>query len=159
MYWVGFLFCLFLLFVLFGEWSRALSYFSGHLKRPPRCFALFADCIQPFVCHCGPQIRSSHVCSTHRPFLFIVHSHFQNSLNWYFFKKTNQCKGWSHDLIKLNCLFLYSDFSYLNLLGFVWFFKIRSLYVISLSALELTLYTSLASNSEILLPLPLECWD
>jgi hypothetical protein len=41
---------------------------------------------------------------------------------------------------------------------FFWFFKTRFLRI-ALAVLELTLETSLASNSEIRLPLAPECWD
>jgi hypothetical protein len=41
---------------------------------------------------------------------------------------------------------------------FFWFFKTGFL-CIALAVLELTLWTRLASNLEIHLPLPLECWD
>jgi hypothetical protein len=41
---------------------------------------------------------------------------------------------------------------------FFWFFETGFL-CIALAVLELTLYTRQASNSEICLPLPPECWD
>ena len=42
--------------------------------------------------------------------------------------------------------------------GLVWFFETVFLCV-ALAVLELTLLTRLASNSEIRLPLPPECWE
>jgi hypothetical protein len=47
---------------------------------------------------------------------------------------------------------------FIDLLIYFWFFEIGFLCT-ALDVLELTLYTRLASNSEICLPLPPECWD
>jgi hypothetical protein len=52
---------------------------------------------------------------------------------------------------------LFQLFIYLFIYLF-WFFETGSL-CIALAVLELTLQTRLASNSEIRLPLPPECWD
>ena len=42
---------------------------------------------------------------------------------------------------------------------FLWFFFETGFLCVALAVLELTLWTRLASNSEIHLPLPPECWD
>jgi hypothetical protein len=57
------------------------------------------------------------------------------------------CFGW----LVLGCLFVW-------LVGFCFFYETGFLCV-ALAVLELTLLTRLASNSEIRLPLPPECWD
>jgi hypothetical protein len=84
-------------------------------------------------------------------------------------------QGWNSDLVASSFThlaillaqllrFFVVDFSlFILLFGFfclfVFIFFETGFLCVDLAVLELTLYTSLASNSEICLPLPPKCWD
>ena len=66
------------------------------------------------------------------------------------------CLGHSRSLN--SCLFITLFYFFILFYLFILVFQGRVLCV-TLAVLELTLYTRLALNSEILLPLPPRCWD